>query len=117
MSHPRVVHFRKANFDVLIDRSTKWGNPFSHKASSHALVIVDTRRTAVQAFEDWLISAHDLDARWMRDHIGELKGKTLGCWCAPESCHGEILVYYSEHPDELATGRQKNEPEPPPTLF
>ncbi len=21
-----------------------------------------------------------------------LKGKTLGCWCKPESCHGDILV-------------------------
>jgi hypothetical protein len=20
-----------------------------------------------------------------------LKGKSLGCWCAPESCHAEVL--------------------------
>jgi hypothetical protein len=22
----------------------------------------------------------------------ELKGKILGCWCAPQACHGDILV-------------------------
>ena len=22
----------------------------------------------------------------------ELKGKTLGCWCKPEACHGDILA-------------------------
>lgn len=22
----------------------------------------------------------------------KLEGKNLGCWCAPESCHGDILV-------------------------
>lgn len=21
-----------------------------------------------------------------------LKGKTLGCWCKPEACHGDVLV-------------------------
>ena len=27
------------------------------------------------------------------DSLLELKGKTLGCWCKPEDCHGDILVY------------------------
>ena len=22
----------------------------------------------------------------------ELKGKVLGCWCAPQSCHGDVLA-------------------------
>jgi hypothetical protein len=22
----------------------------------------------------------------------EIKGKTLGCWCKPEACHGDVLA-------------------------
>lgn len=24
--------------------------------------------------------------------LPELKGKTLGCWCKPGKCHGDILL-------------------------
>lgn len=24
--------------------------------------------------------------------LDELKGKTLGCWCKPECCHGDVLI-------------------------
>jgi Domain of unknown function (DUF4326) len=24
--------------------------------------------------------------------IHELKDKTLGCWCKPEPCHGDVLI-------------------------
>lgn len=26
------------------------------------------------------------------DDIEELRGKTLGCWCKPDRCHGDVLV-------------------------
>lgn len=92
MSHPLVVHWRKDPYDVLITRDTRWGNPFSHKPDSKALVIVDTRSTAIRAFEEFILTAHDYDARWMREHLHELEGKVLGCWCAPLACHGDVLA-------------------------
>lgn len=24
--------------------------------------------------------------------IRELRGKTLGCWCKPKACHGNVLL-------------------------
>ena len=30
MSKCKVVHFRKEPYDIMIDRTTKWGCPFSH---------------------------------------------------------------------------------------
>ena len=27
----------------------------------------------------------------LREKLGELKGKVLGCFCAPDRCHGEVL--------------------------
>jgi hypothetical protein len=35
------------------------------------------------------------------DQLLQLEGKTLGCWCKPEACHGDILVelirYYRDN--------------------
>ena len=28
----------------------------------------------------------------LQDELMKLDGKRLGCWCHPESCHGDILV-------------------------
>lgn len=27
---------------------------------------------------------------------GELRGKVLGCWCAPKMCHGDVLAELAE---------------------
>ena len=27
--------------------------------------------------------------------IGELSGKNLACWCAPQPCHGHVLLRYA----------------------
>lgn len=31
--------------------------------------------------------------------LHELKGKTLGCWCAPLACHGDVLAELAELSD------------------
>lgn len=28
----------------------------------------------------------------LKDELMSLKGKTLGCLCEPESCHGDVLL-------------------------
>ena len=30
------------------------------------------------------------------NRLAELDGKTLGCWCAPNPCHGDVLVRLCE---------------------
>lgn len=27
-----------------------------------------------------------------KDDLLKLNGKTLGCWCKPDACHGDILI-------------------------
>jgi len=33
----------------------------------------------------------------LKDILGqellEMKGKNLGCWCHPKSCHGDVLLF------------------------
>lgn len=86
----RVVHCKKEAYDVYIGRPSKWGNPFSHKEGTLAEFRVKNRREAVKKFEEYLLNNPQL----MRD-LKELKGKTLGCWCKPKSCHGDVLATYA----------------------
>jgi hypothetical protein len=65
---------------IRIDRRTKWGNPYIEgKHGDHAAVIAK--------HEAWLRTKPDL----LRD-LDELRGKDLACWCAPEPCHGDLLL-------------------------
>ena len=61
--------------------ASKWGNPYC----------IDTkngldRTKVIHLFEKYLMNNAEL-----RDSVNELFGKKLGCWCAPQQCHGEFL--------------------------
>jgi Domain of unknown function (DUF4326) len=42
---------------------------------------VPDNAAAVGLFEDWLLNSDDERARWMRDHLAELRGHDLACSC------------------------------------
>ena len=77
-----VVHCKKEPYDVLIDRTTKWGNPFIvGKDGNH--------EECVEKHMLWFVNQPELIA-----DLHELKGKILGCWCKPEKwCHGDNFIY------------------------
>lgn len=83
---------------VKVDRTTRWGNPFTPKM----LCVTPTKgffvgdQIGVQGAIDLFKDACDLakaqnPAAW-EVFIGPLRGKNLACWCkltAP--CHADIL--------------------------
>ena len=70
---------------VRIDRRTDWGNPFEMPADGD-------RETVIANYE-----GHYLPHKpSLLGRLGELRGKALGCWCAPEPCHGDVLKDWSE---------------------
>lgn len=85
---PFVVHCRWGPYDVLIGRGTDWGNPFSHLPRSSAQYRVATREEAIEKYRAWLLAQPELVARARV----ELRGKVLGCYCAPLACHGDVLA-------------------------
>lgn len=78
-SKTRVVHCKKEKYDVYIGRPSRWGNPF-------VLGIHGNRAEVLQKYREWL----GLHPELVRD-ARSLRGLTLGCWCAPLPCHGDIL--------------------------
>lgn len=107
----KVVHFRKAPYDVYIGRPSIWGNPIrlNHDTQSE-------RQKVLVAYARYLLTQPDLLVKASQ----ELRGKVLGCWCSPRKCHGDILamVADAEDPQEaLCVWLQTQEPEVTPTLF
>jgi hypothetical protein len=91
---------------VKVDRSTKFGNPFSCDED-----LREYRQAAVEAFRSLLTGRPSLRrhnmlrilkrnkgrgeayvAR-MRESLPELRGKNLACWCKPgDPCHADVLL-------------------------
>lgn len=86
----KVVNMKFDFYDIKIDRSTKWGNPFTHIKDRYtkAKHIVATREEAVESYKEWILNG---EGKHLLNDLHELKGKTLGCHCKPSSCHGDIL--------------------------
>jgi len=79
-----VVNLRISNFDVYIGRPSEWGNPFEMADESE-------RHIVVKKYRDWLLQRPEL-----LKQIPALKGLTLGCYCKPKACHGDVLVEFAE---------------------
>lgn len=87
----RVVHCKRESYDIYIGRgpcpqtgeSGRWGNPFR-------LGPEDSRGATLERYRAWLWREIRAGRIPLAD-IAALDGKTLGCWCAPRPCHGNIL--------------------------
>jgi|TARA_Y100000310_G_C20700285_1_gene829069 hypothetical protein len=87
----KVVHCRREEYDIYIGRPSKWGNPFS-------IGIDGDRKTVVEKYIQWLKNQPEL-----LKALPELRGKTLGCWCKPKLCHGDILIKMAEEENDKNT--------------
>lgn len=79
----RVVNKYKEPYDVYIGRGSLWGNPYTVQAYGRELCIAMYE----QYIRQRLHQEPDLYLQLL-----ELKGKTLGCFCKPKACHGDILI-------------------------
>ena len=90
MTETAVVHNLHEEFDVYIGRAvpelgiegSKWGNPFVLADDSDA-----ERERVIAAYREWVVTQPEL-----MSSLEELRGRRLGCWCAPKRCHGDVLV-------------------------
>lgn len=76
----QVVHCKRDKYDVYIGRPSKWGNPYEIGADG-------SRKEVIEKYRNWIVTQEDL-----MNSLEELRGKILGCWCAPKHCHGDVLV-------------------------
>ena len=73
----------------VIDRDTRFGNPFRLKEDGGDY----TREESVVRYETWFKNKIQTDDDF-RAAVEELRGETLGCWCKPKPCHGDVILAY-----------------------
>lgn len=96
----RVVHCKRSKFDVYIGRPSPWGNPFPVPSKNY-----DREKDPDRILERY--EEHVRGSKFLMAKLHELEGKVLACWCAPQRCHGDILVRIV---DEQALLRQSPAP-------
>jgi hypothetical protein len=87
----QVVNIRFSGYDVYIGRAGQgkdgyFGNPFRLKAN-------EQRSATIERYRKYFENRMKTDPEFAR-RIQELKGKTLGCFCKPEACHGDVIAAY-----------------------
>ena len=82
-----VVHCKRSKYDVYIGRPSIWGNPFNIGKDG-------TRADVIKKYRAYLLNNGEL-----MDKVASLHGKTLGCWCSPKPCHGDVLqeIAYNQY--------------------
>ncbi len=71
----------KSNFQyVYIGRGSQWGNPFIIGRDGDRPEVIDKYRKYLE------------DNQHLIKKLGQLRGRTLVCFCKPDDCHGDILM-------------------------
>jgi hypothetical protein len=72
---------------IYVGRGSKWGNPFP---LDHQVYL--GKAWAHAAYDHWLHTSFK-GATLLREHLHELEGKHLCCWCGTdEPCHADVLL-------------------------
>lgn len=86
-----VVHIYKAPYDVYIGRAGRgqdgyFGNPIRRMPG-------EAPGSTLIRYREYFYNRLSTDETF-KNRIHQLKGKTLGCFCKPNPCHGDIIKEY-----------------------
>jgi hypothetical protein len=86
-----VVNKRTDQYDVYVGRGSIFGNPYEMGVDFNSEM--DTSRNwVISRYRTWF--KHMLHDPVFREAIKHLKDKRLGCFCAPQACHGDVIAEY-----------------------
>lgn len=100
----RAKGWRMPPNTVKVDRSTRWGNPFTPAmlyiagptwAKAGGLKPGDPigQTGAVEAFRELMLTNLHSESTKTKALLQQLRGKNLACWCRPDQpCHADVLL-------------------------
>ena len=107
----RTKAWRKPEGAIVVARPSNWGNPFSIAGARDAGgsgTDVELRALCVSNFRAWLRGDFDMRhvhphrRQWMLDHLDDLAGHDLACWCPlDQPCHADILLELANRPESI----------------
>lgn len=122
MSFTRVVNLRTDPYDVYIGRAGLihqgvegqdgfFGNPYPagiwacKRCNKQHRSPGSTIPCFVEYFDERVLK----DAEF-RERVLALRGKTLGCWCKPADCHGDVIASWVDEQWKALARRATIEP-------
>ncbi len=110
--NPLIVNVRHAKGGfVYVGRAMHArGLAESPYANPFPITKTETRRKVLLDYIEHFIaqvSANNTDFR--PEVLSRLAGKRLGCWCAPEPCHAELVSIAAELANEVLRGHRTPE--------
>lgn len=89
----RTKGWKMSENALYVGRPTRWGNPFKIIPGGISL----TAEGVVELYRYSLAENTTRWARWINEHLDELRGKDLACWCALDCpCHADVLIELCE---------------------
>ena len=85
-----VVHVRDG-CDVYIGRAMP-GRTASAFANEARIGRDGTRAQVIRLYKEHILSRLANEPQ-LRAELEALRGKRIGCWCKPDDCHGDVLVW------------------------
>ena len=84
----KVVNKYRDKYDIYIGRPSIFGNPFSVKEYG--------REGCIQKFREYFYKRIKEDVKF-KEAVLKFKDKTLGCFCKPLACHGDVIKEYLDN--------------------
>lgn len=75
----RIFIGNKENKKAYYIKCSKYFNPFKVNGNNRCLVLKQYEEYARKTFSK-------------EEILKDLNNQTLGCWCKPEGCHGDVLI-------------------------
>lgn len=96
----RAKGWRMPEGAVKVDRTTRFGNPFvvSVRRDMGRAESVRLYRLLLGGYICLSCKINPVElrdrGRWIREHLEELRGKDLACWCPLDGhpCHADVLL-------------------------
>ena len=86
MKETKVVNIKASQkYDIYIGRPYRFGNPFTVGKDGNREEVIEKYKQYFQA----MLTVPDF-----KEELLKLKGKTLGCFCKPAACHGDVICDY-----------------------
>ena len=117
----RTKGWRKPSNCVIVTRPSRFGNPFTAAdciEADWASTKTEAREVNAEFFRAWIDgtlaggpgpegTSWSRERRdWIRDHLGDLRGCDLACYCPlpadgqPDHCHASVLLELANAPKE-----------------
>lgn len=91
---------------IVVDRSTKWGNPFpvGFRGMTRAESLLNFR-ALLSGYINVTCGVEpgiqELYVAYLKQNLHRLKGKNLACWCRlSDECHADLLLKLANSPSQ-----------------